>query len=219
MKYVAHIAFLTTLLASASALAEVEEERWPRWYVGISGGVAFFDESDLSGASTGGIDYDAGYSVSGSLGYLPAFSGPYLNNLRFEVELGYRAAEMESYTLNGTSFSGRDDVRMLTYMANAFYDFRNDGKWTPYLGAGAGLADVHVDSSSGLGNTSDSDEVLAYQFLAGVTYAPESIPLTEWGIGYRYFATEDVELTTAGSQLNIDDIASHQVEVSARFRF
>lgn len=195
------------------------DERWPRWYVGLSADVAFVEDSDLSGAVSGDLDYDIGTGGAISVGYLPFAGIEFLDNTRIEAELGYRYAGLDGFTNAGTPANATGSARMLTYMANAYYDFNNETQWTPYLGAGLGGAMVQLSKSSGLGNTDDEDTVFAYQFMAGVTYAPSSMPMTEWGVGYRYFTANSPDFTTTGATLNLDDITSHNIEATARFRF
>lgn len=203
-----------SLLTAASASAQ---ETWPNWYVGLSGAVAFIPESDLSGTVNGDLDYDMGWGVTGSLGYMSGIGG--VNGLRGELELGVRKAPLDSYTDAGVGAAADGTARMVTYMANLFYDFRNESQWIPYVGGGIGGAQVDIPTSSGLGNTDEGDSVLAYQLMLGVSYAPTSIPMTEWGIGYRYFVADSPEYSTAGGRVELDDITSHNIEANAKFRF
>ncbi len=214
------IATFTGVAFSAAASANTGGERWPSWYVGISGGVQFLQESDLGGTSTGNLDFDQGAAFTGSVGYYIPSSAPLFNALRIEGELGYRFADLGDFSYGGTTGSADGDMQITSYMANLYYDFRNETSWTPYFGGGAGGAHVVIDGNTALNVTNDKDDVFAYQFMAGLMYAPGNIPLTEWGIGYRYFATMEPEFgTTGGGTLELEDIASHAVEVNAKFKF
>lgn len=210
----ATVSAITLIASTASA-----EERWPRWYVGLAGSVNFVEDSDLSGAINGDLGYDVGGGANVSLGYMPHFGDPVLDNLRFEVEAGVRFAQLDTFSNAGVNSGARDNLRMFTYMANGYYDFRSDTQWTPYLGLGIGQAKVSLDNNSGLGNTDEDDTVLAYQGMLGMMYAPSSMPHTEWGFGYRYFRADSPEFSTATGRLSFDDVASHNVEVNAKFRF
>jgi opacity protein-like surface antigen len=205
---------------SSSALADASSgERWPRWYLGIAGGVSFLDDSDLSGANTGEVKYDTGWSGAVALGYRPHFDGGALDSLRFELEGGYRSHNLDKGTVNAAPVNFSEDLRMLTFMGNVYYDFRNASRWTPYVGAGAGYAHVSLDNDAALANTDDSDSTWAWQLMAGLSYSPESIPLTEWSLGYRFFALDDPEFARATGPFELEDVMSHNVEVGARFRF
>lgn len=215
------IACLSTVSACVLAFSSAADanERWPRWYVGLSAGVAYVEDSDLSNAVSGDLEYDTGVAATASLGYMPFFGNQALDNVRIEAELGYRYQSLDSFSNAGVSSNAGDYARIVTYLANAYYDFRSDSQWTPYLGAGLGGASVNLPTGSGLGNTDEKDAVFAYQFLGGVTYAPTSIPMTEWGIGYRYFTADSPRFATATSHIKLDDITSHNIEANARFRF
>jgi len=210
---------LVLSLISAQASATMQEERWPRWYVGLSGGVQFLKDDDIRGASTGKAKFKTGETFTGSLGYMPHFGVSALENLRFEAELGYHNAGLDGGTVNGVLTPGRGHVQAWSYLGNVFYDFRNSTRWTPYLGAGAGGARVQLSRNSGLGNTGDESGVFAYQFMAGLAYAPENIPMTEWSLGYRYFVMQDPEYNSPAGKLKLRNLDSNNVELGAKFRF
>lgn len=217
---------MNKLLATVSALAlgtmlsqpasAIEQNRWPLWYVGLNGGLTYLDETDIKGTSTGNLDFDTGGRAAIALGYSP--SG--ISNLRLEAELGYQYSSLDSSVLGGVPASAPGSTQALLYMGNIYFDFRNQSGWTPYVGAGAGGARVELSKNSGLGNVNDDvDQVLAYQFMAGLAYAPETIPMTEWYVGYRYLTLHNPEFTTATGKIELDDLVSHNAEVGARFRF
>lgn len=196
------------------------QERWPRWYMGLGASVTYLSEADVGGTFNGEQDFDTGMGATASLGYMPASTMPILNNMRLEAELGYRFAELDSNSLGGITRSANGNVSIFNYMGNAYYDFRNESQLTPYVGAGAGRAHVSVARNSGLGNTEKEDNAFAYQFMAGLSYAPKSVPLTEWVLGYRYLNVNEVSLArTGGGQVKLGDIQAHNVEVGGRFRF
>lgn len=214
--------FVIAALASFAAPAQADGangERWPRWYVGLAGGVSFLTDADVRGVSTGKLRYNEGLIGTASLGYRPFFGIRYLDDLRFELEGGYHANGLESATLGGVVTPARHRLHSWSTLGNVFYDVRNGSKFTPYVGAGAGWAFSTLRTGSGLGNTSERDNGFAYQFLAGLSYAPASIPLTEWSLGYRYFMLNDMELNATGGGLKLQDNASHSVEIGGRFRF
>ena len=111
-------------------------------------------------------------------------------------------------------------------MANVFADL-GEGFVTPYVGAGLGLANVDVRA----GNSSplipvafdDSDSVMAYQAMAGVTFS--LLPLLEIDVGYRYFVSTDVKATGSSPTIptisfNSETGATHQaITVGLRLDF
>lgn len=206
---------------SATALADgAQGERFPRWYVGLGGGVSFLDDSDLTrGTATGDVEFDHGATAHVSLGYRPHFGSQLLDSLRFEIEGGYHYNSLDSARIGAAAVTVRDSMTAWTAMGNVLFDVRNSSQWTPYFGAGAGWASVELARDSGLGNINDHDNSWAYQFMAGLAYAPASIPLTEWSVSYRYLTIDEPEFTSATGRLTLDDLDSHNVEVGARFRF
>lgn len=210
----------TALSLSIMAAQAQADERWPNWYAGLSGGVTFLGDSDISGSSTGELGYE---SIGGigtfALGYVPPAAFQPFSNMRFEAELGYHYNGTDGATIGGAPVAAGDQLQAVSYMGNIYYDFRNNSRWTPYLGAGAGGATVSLSKRSGLGNTTSNDNVFAYQFMGGLSYAPVTMPMTEWGLGYRYFATQDPEFRTATGQIKVEDYRTHNVEVGGRFRF
>ena len=210
-----------TAIASVFAAEAQAERQWPQWYVGLSGGPTFLDDSDISGAATGNVNYE---SVGGfgalALGYTPPVSMQPFSNMRFEVQLGYHRNEIDSAVLGGTPVANpRDGMDVFTYMGNMYYDVRNSSTVTPYIGGGAGGARVSLSKNSGLGNTGSNDNVFAYQFMGGLSYAPTYLHNVEWVLGYRYFAMQDPEFRTATTALKIEDYRTHNVEVGGRFKF
>jgi opacity protein-like surface antigen len=212
------IAGLTALTAiAATSAARADDERWPRWYIGLSGGYTYMQDQDVSGATSATkLSPNDGWGLGGSIGYLPSSSMPLLNALRFEAEVTYHQNDVHSIHFNnGTSASGSGTYDSTAYMFNAFYDFPIAGSnWSPYIGGGVGMATLHLSSNSGLGNAGSSDNEFAYQGMAGIGYAPETLPNTQWTLGYRYLATSDAKFGGTDVQYSTNNI-----ELGAKFRF
>jgi opacity protein-like surface antigen len=80
----------------------------------------------------------------------------------------------------------------------------------PYVGAGLGAANIDVDV--------DDDTVFAWQLMAGLGYVPQSIPFTEWTLGYRFFNTNDAKITVGATNADMEYM-SHNVEAGVKFLF
>lgn len=209
-------ALLAALLLSTAAHAQ---DRWPRWYVGLSGGVTYLQDSDLDGTTSGDVSFDNGWSGNVQLGYLPAFGGGALNNLRFEGEVGYRSNDADTLRFGGTGGSASDNISATTYMVNALYDIDMGTPYKPYVGAGIGVADLKLKARNAAATFDSGDSAFAWQLLAGVGFAPASTPNVEWDLGYRFLRAESVEFTS-NTGVNVDaDYDSHSVEAGAKFRF
>ncbi len=187
----------TSLLASAAfvgcalaVLAQPAAAQQPTTgpYVSLGAGAQWLMNSkshkDAPPAPGGSMTYrfDTGGAGVGAIGYGLG------NGFRVEGEIGYRESGIDGSDSNGASgkFSALDG------MANGLYDFNLGWPVVPYLGLGAGVANVKAHSVTIPGSTAtidDSDFTFAYQGLAGVSYAITQALKVD--VGYRYFATLD----------------------------
>lgn len=213
----------STFLLSSTAQAE---PRWPNWYVGLHGSLSFVTDSSVRGGVVDEAGYDSGFGYGASLGYRPAVDGGHWRNLRAEVEWHHQESDIDKVkSPGGASLNGVGEVSVDAYMMNLFFDatFRDDDvrqSLVPYFGGGIGLAQFDLkDTTGALGNRADEDNQLALQLMAGVSYAPEFMPFTEWTLGYRYFTTGDAEFSTVTGGTTKIEYDSHNVELGARFLF
>lgn len=216
-----HKHFLTLAFAVIAFLAggfsAQAEERWPRWYVGLHGSMVIPEDADIG--ANGEIEFDNGWGGSLALGYLPGASSGLFNYMRFEFEAAYRGADVDRATIGGVPVAGASaEVDSLAWMANAYVDIPTGTTVTPYLGAGIGWAHVQMDTTAGFGTTDDEDSVFAYQFMAGISCAPQTLPHVVFDVGYRYFATDDPSYSTAAGDVDFEH-KSQNIEAGARFRF
>ena len=167
---------LTALLgiaAFACSISFAQAAEGP--YVSLQGGGSFLSDADNVG---GGISiessFETGYNVSGAAGY------SFKNGIRLEGEISYRRNSLDKLTitadggvgvalgvgsLNGISADADGNVSALSFMANAFYDFRLANSVKPYVGGGIGVARLSINDAAVLGITlvDDDDIVFAYQ--------------------------------------------------------
>ncbi|MCF4164243.1 OmpA family protein [Zavarzinia compransoris] len=106
---------------------------------------------------------------------------------RIEFEGAYRDNEYDTITLGGVTGSLSDNnLKAISGMINALYDFENESVITPYLGFGMGAANLDDDVSD------ESDTVLAYQGIAGTKISvTENLSAV---VDYRYFRTLETDL-------------------------
>lgn len=219
----AHSLALAGIVAAAfvvagSAANAQGTERFPRWYIGFEAGGAMTHDTEASGTTTGDVSLDNGMAYGGSIGYMPAYrTGP--GGFRFELEIFHRENGLDALESSGVSTPLNGDFKATSYMGNVFYDINTNTSVLPYLGAGIGWSSISLDSSSGLGNTSDSDSVFSWQVLTGISYLPVSIPYTMLNLGYRFHADEDAEFGTSTGTVSIDGVYSHSLEAGMKFRF
>ena len=214
-----HTLLLSSTLIAASGAAQAGDN-FPYWYIGLNGQLAYVDTADVSigGASTGETSFDSGWGAGISIGHRPYDDGSFLDHMRFELEATYRKSGFDELDVNGGGILSMDgDLDTQTYMFNTFFDIPTGSKWTPYLGAGLGIAQ-HDFQSNSVG-VQDKSTVFAYQGMLGLYYEPDTMPDTQWGFGYRYLGSSDPSFTTiTGTKLE-HDFSAHNVELNARFLF
>ena len=100
------------------------------------------------------------------------------------------------------------NFRSLQVFANAYYAFRNSSAWTPYLGAGAGLARLDFGFYAAFhrksldegyleafgGSKSNPDAAPEWQRAAAGTLSMKDAPVGEWALGYQLLAGVDRSL-------------------------
>jgi len=174
-------------------------------YVSGNFGVVLAEDSHVSdNFDRGKISYDAGAVATVAVGYADG------NGLRLEGELGSRYNEMDDFSLAGYGSVNIDgDVTVGSLMANVFYDFDPRGKVSPFIGAGAGFANIEADIDH---FGSDDDFVFAYQLAAGISF--KVIERMSIDVQYRYFSTEDPEFDGIDAEY-----ATHNIMGGVRFNF
>lgn len=188
------------ILMAAVALAALpfaaHAQNQAGFYVGARGGANWLlskflninGSATVRGFGTGpfnattNTDFDTGWVAGGFIGY--DFVGP-----RLEVEALYRNNKGSANstipivgvgTLRGSSSV---DVQQTSVMANLYYDFFANEAFTPYVGAGAGIA--FVNTRDALINSSDTE--FAYQGIVGVGY--RVTPNVRINVDGRYYGT------------------------------
>jgi outer membrane protein OmpA-like peptidoglycan-associated protein/outer membrane protein W len=204
------LAFVLAIAALPFAAAAAEQTQTKGLYLSLGGGVNWTQDSDLDGLGRT-ADFDTGWLGTLAAGYR------YGNNLRTEIELGYRANDLDSVSGIGSSTG---DVTAWSGMLNVLYDFPTGTAWRPYLGAGLGAARVNADGNpitAGSDSVDDSDVAFAYQAIAGIGY--NFTPNAELFLDYRYFATEDLDLRTRAGTNFEGEYANHAVMIGLRWTF
>jgi hypothetical protein len=131
---------------------------------------------DLLGSNVDtSLKLNGGFTGALALGYK-------FNQARAEVAVGYGNYGVNNQTFSSSrygSFSSSSDgsMSLTTVMVNGYYDFpiiNKDGsrsRWSPYIGAGIGYANLNVPSCSGDGCFSGgSTGGFAYQGNVGLSY-------------------------------------------------
>ena len=207
-------------------------------YVSVGVGIATLNDANNTRLAIDGyppLDVEAssdnGFALSGAVGY------DFGNNWRLEGELAYRDNDLDqtdvispgafidllpegapqSLLLGKADADG--DVSAITLMCNLYYDFDLGAGWTPYVGAGLGVAFISAESrppAFGRQVVNDDDTVFAYQLGAGIAY--EVSPDLTVSLDYRYLATEDPSLESSIIGRDFDsEYDGHYIGISVRF--
>jgi OmpA-OmpF porin, OOP family len=158
----------------------------------LNGGANFSGTESVLGIGSGqiiGTDnvfFAPGFALGGFAGY--DFVGP-----RVEIEALYRnnlGTASTTFPIAGigtqTILNSRVKVQQTSVMANVYYDFLADQAFTPYVGAGAGIAFI----GSHIGPLTDSsDTEFAYQAIIGIGY--KVTPNMRLNLDGRYYGTLD----------------------------
>jgi len=134
-------------------------------------------------------------------------------HVRVEATGGYR------FRSSLTEAFGGLDAELETYtgFVNAFWDVVNYGGFTPYIGAGVGLAhhrlvNVKLPAVSADGNSTD----FAYHVTAGVSY--DLTDSVKMDLAYRYVDL-GVSLSEGTNRLKVDKLRAHEVKLGVRYQF
>jgi len=194
-------------------------------YFSAFGAYTMADEFDFRVApGTVNSDFDDGYGLGVALG---SRMGPAGGNTRWRVEgeISYRNNDIDKHRLNGGApLAGSDgELTSTALMVNALIEFGNPGSVMPYLGGGAGLAQVKAKDFgvNAIPNVLDDDDtVFAYQLIAGVGWNVN--PSTEIFAEYRWFATDDPDVRTSGATGRVKTSIEYQTNnilAGVRFNF
>ena len=188
-------------MAAASDPAVGEEG----FYLGAGYAMVYSKDADLevaqaNDATSALVDFDLGFrSTTLSVGY--RFRGGW----RAELETGYRRNELEVIEFADArgllNTGGSNAVDAFTGFANLYYEIATPFDIRPYLGIGAGLADVGYKTSfvqPGFEPLTtelfdDRDTAFAWQAIAGASL--RLTPRTRLAAEYRYWRTAQLEFS------------------------
>ena len=169
---------------------------------GSSGGT--YDDTTAGGALAVGYDFSKKFDVP----------------VRAEVEYGVygNLSASEAGNIYGYSVSAEAKVGIKTLLANVYWDLGNYNGFTPYVGAGLGMAWVNTElglSVSGVGSASvdNTETVAAAQIGFGCSYAFNETFAVD--LGYRCLAVGDGKVEVFESKDNV----AHQIMLGLRVTF
>ena len=187
------------------------------YYLGASSGLMLLTNTltDREG-STGDLSYEKiGLPVS-------IYFGRQLGSgLRVEEEIFYKTATTKEFDYSGVKSKIDSNVRAVGAMTNLYYDWFHDvkaladGPYSPYIGLGAGFANVHMSEGSvdvyKFWN-SGNDTAFAFQIAVG-----SAIPVYKdlsLDVSYRYLGTTNVKIDQIDTSFN-----THNFLLGVRYLF
>ena len=175
-------------LLSTSSIAE-EKEKFKGFY--MMTGIGYTNTTD--------IDLNIGGSIIFENGVLWDIGAGYdFGDIRTEISYNETTANID--TVQG--FNAATQVKSRSVFATAYYDFRSDKKWQPYLGLGIGTSEIEA-STAFVGNITLSEgdtNISSAIFKAGVSYSFENsdIFLERSGQGFDDFTIGNFRYTGVG---------------------
>ncbi|MEL6323939.1 MAG: outer membrane protein [Pseudomonadota bacterium] len=233
MKKTLFCATAATALVSFGPAAMAQEGWYTRLDIGYSiAGNADYDVATPSvGSLAGNANVGDNFGVWGGAGY------DFDNSFRLETTFGYRAGDTDvDPDTNGLPVLGGiqasplnedGNAQVWDAMANLLYDVPTQGRVTPYLGVGVGLANVKLSArnlqinGAAVNGFSDSDTSFAYQALAGLGFAvTDNLTLD---LGYRWFNVDDLDFVgtdaNGGAVAYTGDYQDHTLTAGLRYKF
>lgn len=215
------LAFALMLMFAMPAHAEVD---------GLYGGVKFIDSIQSTGSTSHsdgmnffGVDTYGQNSVGGGIfvGYdfYPKFQAP----LRVEIEYALRSNTNTEWSgVKGTRKGSIDATwNVQTLFANAYFDFHNSTKFTPYIGGGLGMGFINssydINGRNGESiSASDLNTVFAWNVGAGCSYAfTDNISAD---LAYRYVGLGENKVSFMGQDITTQPSAN-EISLGLRFTF
>ncbi len=196
----------------------------PGFYVG-GGALASFQQDADAKLTAGGkdkVDLNTGWGASASAGYawedLPGF--------RTEAEVAYRSSAANKVKdTTGTRYSADGSLDNVNLFVNGVYDIATGTPYTPYVGAGVGVAFVNSDVKWDTTKLKANDTRFAYQGIVGVSRVIENTP---WSVtlDYRYvgalnssYKAEVAGVRQPALDGKLTDNTSHNVMLGLRYAF
>jgi opacity protein-like surface antigen len=231
--------------ANTQQQAKPRYDNWPNWYVGVAGGLNFMQTSTSGGVVS---EMDDGWSGTVSLGFRPYVNGSVFDNVRLELAATYAAASSNINGLESSALSPmlnvyydfRRGATVRPYIGAGLgmtrVEYEDDNQYfAGFLQEENPDYDADVDPESErtrnvldeAGNPiplsaqgdKDSDVAFSYQFMAGLSIAPQIMPHTEFSMGYRYQRSGDLDYSLDSMGSFTSEYEAHVLEAGARFRF
>jgi len=219
-----HSLKLSVALAGVAAMGEATAAQADSWATGwmpkdgiygsVKGGASWVDDHSY----TTGLGSTETKLETGTIGSVAI--GARNGMMRYELEGLRQDSDVKSHSAAGVAVGGSGESELTAAMANVYVDFGERLGVKPYIGGGIGYGHVNFKDYSATGTgqfLDDSDNVLAYQGIAGVAY--DINPCWAVTAEYRYIGTNDAEVATSAGTNTKVSYDSNNVLVGLRYTF
>ena len=211
-------------IPGASLLAQDMMMAGTGFYMAAGGGVTLItDTTDTpqsenvgGGKDEADWDLDFGFGAGGAAGYD-------FGDFRTEAEFSFQSANFLHDDKIDDDTKADDNLTVMTFMANGFFDLDTGTPFVPFIGIGAGGVNLAVK----LNESTDADQPdfegsgwgFGYQAHVGVAY--EIIDAVALTLGYRFFGTLQTEVKDKDDEEMYvkPNLMAHRAELGVRFRF
>jgi outer membrane protein W len=193
-----------------------------KWYGKLYGGASVLGDHTIkqtgvaAAGATGKNENDGGFLAGGAVGY------HYSNNLSAELAWDYITNDATNRFSDGTNFNDGDFSSSIFFLNGRYtFDSIMQTKFRPYLGAGIGyVEEIDMDlNTGGVERSYSQDGELAYQLMAGASYAmTDSIDLDA---GVRYVRVDSINLKREGGTGELRNVDYNPVlfTIGASYKF
>ena len=198
-------AAIIALSAANTAQAQDDANNDGNWYGSLQIGIRAVDDVTLSGTGvTLNTEQHNAFAAAVALGY--RFGDRDERNFRVELQgLSLAGGDPRQFSVNGTADVAAGNALGATgVMLNGALDFGNDGRFTPFIGAGIGYSSISAKIADTSGNTiDDSAGAFTYQVFGGVGYELfDALTLTT-ELRYLGASSADLQLVAPGGTTTV----------------
>lgn len=189
-------------------------------YIGGQFGANLLDASESQGSSGSfNLTFVPGMTAAAVVGYDLGEGGVSSGEGRIEIEGSWRRNELDTVEFQEGNFSGGGDVQVFSILLNSYADYHGIAPLVPYAGIGGGWARVILIDATVLGEplADDADDVLVWQ--AGAGLGLKVTPSVFLDLGYRFFASQDLEFEDSRGRKFSAKYHSSTILLGARYSF
>jgi opacity protein-like surface antigen len=198
----------------------------PRFLVGIQDSGSISTSDGFSDAFSQHSQAVFGGALAVGYNFAPKFKLPIRAELEYALRSNSQNKKDGSFDDGGpVNWETKHTLNISTLFVNAYFDFNTGTAFTPYIGAGAGMAfnytgakgEVSVPGAGAVSLSADQyDTTFAWNVGAGLSYAfTENIAAD---LGYRFVSTGYREVEKMGIKVGSAPYI-HEFYLGARFTF